>query len=175
MAKISNISAYPGIQNLDAADYLVITDAENSLMTKTATISQIQELFGIDTLVAKVTVSNQALLGVGTALTIIPAPGATKIIDVISIQAYFDAGSIQYDFGTNGLNFKIDSVSFGAIQQSKINSATDIVTKPGNSGGLTVGINQPLVLVADDGNATVGTGDLYVNIFYRVLTTGTSF
>ena len=41
MAKISNTVAYPSITNLDAADYLVITDAENNLVTKTATIAQI--------------------------------------------------------------------------------------------------------------------------------------
>ena len=52
MAKISNISAYPNISNIDAADYLIITDAENNLMTKTCTISQLQSNFGVDTLVA---------------------------------------------------------------------------------------------------------------------------
>ena len=54
MAKISNISAYPNISNIDAADYLIITDAENNLMTKTCTISQLQSNFGVDTLVAQV-------------------------------------------------------------------------------------------------------------------------
>ena len=52
MAKISNTSAYPNISNIDAADYLIITDAENNLMTKTCTISQLQSNFGVDTLVA---------------------------------------------------------------------------------------------------------------------------
>ena len=54
MAKISNISAYPNISNIDAADYLIITDAENNLMTKTCTIAQLQSNFGVDTLVAQV-------------------------------------------------------------------------------------------------------------------------
>ena len=31
MAKISNTAAYPSISNLDSADYLVLTDAENEL------------------------------------------------------------------------------------------------------------------------------------------------
>ena len=44
MAKISNTSAYPNISNLDAADYLIITDAENNLMTKTATLAQVSSL-----------------------------------------------------------------------------------------------------------------------------------
>ena len=44
MAKISNTGAYPGITNLDALDYLIITDKENDLMTKTATIAQVAAL-----------------------------------------------------------------------------------------------------------------------------------
>ena len=67
MAKISNTAAYPSISNLDSADYLVLTDAENELKTKTATIEQIQTLFGIDTLVAKVTVNTGSLLNLGDA------------------------------------------------------------------------------------------------------------
>tara|TARA_R100000935_G_C2768390_1_gene136613 strand:+ start:241 stop:699 length:459 start_codon:yes stop_codon:yes gene_type:complete len=44
MAKISNTAAYPNISNIDAADYLIITDKENSLMTKTATLAQVSSL-----------------------------------------------------------------------------------------------------------------------------------
>jgi len=44
MAKISNTAAYPNISNIDAADYLIITDAENNLMTKTVTIAQVSSL-----------------------------------------------------------------------------------------------------------------------------------
>ena len=80
MAKISNTSAYPGIANLDLADYLVITDAENNLMTKTATIEEIQNLFGIDTLVAKVALNSASILTLGnTAATLIPAPELEKL------------------------------------------------------------------------------------------------
>ena len=44
MAKISNTAAYPNISNIDAADYLIITDKENNLMTKTATLAQVSSL-----------------------------------------------------------------------------------------------------------------------------------
>ena len=47
MAKISNISAYPNISNIDAADYLIITDAENNLMTKTCTISVVANRYSL--------------------------------------------------------------------------------------------------------------------------------
>ena len=102
MAKISNTAAYPSISNLDSADYLVLTDAENELKTKTATIEQIQTLFGIDTLVAKVTVNTGSLLTLGnTPITLIAAPGANKVIDIISISQYLDAGTTQFNFGNN--------------------------------------------------------------------------
>jgi hypothetical protein len=39
MAKISNTLAYPNISVIDSADYLIITDKENDLMTKSCTIS----------------------------------------------------------------------------------------------------------------------------------------
>jgi len=42
MAKISNTGAYPNITNLDSADYIIITDKENTLMTKTCTIGTLQ-------------------------------------------------------------------------------------------------------------------------------------
>ena len=90
MAKISNTAAYPSISNLDSADYLVLTDAENELKTKTATISQIQALFGVDTNVAKTTINTGSLLTLAdTAIAIVPAPGAGKVIDVISIMFFF--------------------------------------------------------------------------------------
>ena len=128
MAKISNTSAYPGIANLDSADYLVITDAENSLMTKTATIAQIQTLFGIDTLVAKVTVNTGSLLTIGnTSITLIAGPGNNKVIDIISISQYLDAGTAQFNFGNN-LELKIGATVFGTLSSQSANFATDLVS-----------------------------------------------
>ena len=60
MAKISNISAYPSIANLDSADYLVITDAENDLMTKSCTISTLSN-FIIDGGVVKLIAPNNSV------------------------------------------------------------------------------------------------------------------
>ena len=47
MAKISNTAAYPNITSIDAADYLILTDEENSLMTKSCTILTLTD-FSID-------------------------------------------------------------------------------------------------------------------------------
>ena len=160
MAKISNTVAYPGISNLDTADYLVITDAENSLMTKTATIAQIQNLFGIDTLVAKVTVNTGSLLTLGnTSITLIAAPGANKVIDLISVSQYLDAGTAQYNFG---------------IAQSA-NFATDLVSKI-ETGATTKVIEQNTAVTLETAaNPSQGNGTMFFNIMYRVLNVGASF
>lgn len=179
MAKISNTSAYPSISNLDPADYLVITDAENSLMTKTATISQIQSLFGIDTFVAKVAINSASLLTLNTtAATLIPAPGALKVLDVLSIMFYLDAGSVAYDFGTGALPIKIGSEQIASIPNSNttINSATDAVFKPEVPSGTNEIIAQNTALTLEaQANPTQGSGVLYANVFYRVLTVGLTF
>ena len=67
MAKISDTSAYPQIATLDPADYLILTDAENNLMTKSCTIEQLQAQFGIDTLVAHVEVTSSQLQSLATS------------------------------------------------------------------------------------------------------------
>ena len=63
MAKISNTSAYPNIgTNIDSADYLVLTDAENELKTKTATLSQIQSIITSDIRTQHTVVNSASLL-----------------------------------------------------------------------------------------------------------------
>tara|TARA_R100000935_G_C2778782_1_gene140787 strand:+ start:216 stop:755 length:540 start_codon:yes stop_codon:yes gene_type:complete len=179
MAKISNTNAYPQINNINASDYLILTDSDNLLKTKTCTIGLLQTLFGLDSLNAKITVSNAALLALGsTNKTLIAAPGANKVLDILNISMYLDAGGVAYDFGSNGLNIDINNIKFAQIQQARINSSTDIVVKSIIGTGATdlaIGVNQPLILTADDGNPTQGTGDAYFNITYRVLTVGSSF
>ena len=175
MAKISNTVAYPGISNLDTADYLVITDAENSLMTKTATIAQIQNLFGIDTLVAQVTVNTGSLLTLGnTPITLIAAPGANKVIDIISISQYLDAGTTPYQFG-GVLEVKIGATVFGTLSAQSANFATDLVSKI-ETGGTTKVIDQNTAVTLETaGNPAAGNGTMFFNIMYRVLNVGASF
>jgi hypothetical protein len=175
MAKISNTSAYPSISNLDSADYLIITDAENELKTKTVTIEQMQTLFGIDTLVAKVTVNTAALLTLGTqSATLIAAPGAGKVIDIISISQFLDAGNTAFNFG-NDLTVKIGSGTFGTLVAQSANFAADLVTKITTPTVSTVIAQNTAVTLETAANPTQGTGTMYFNIFYRVLTVGSTF
>ena len=60
MAKISNTAAYPNITVIDSADYLIITDKENDLMTKSCTISTLSN-FIIDGGVVKVIAPNNSV------------------------------------------------------------------------------------------------------------------
>jgi|AntAceMinimDraft_16_1070373.scaffolds.fasta_scaffold74364_3 hypothetical protein len=60
MAKISNTAAYPNISSIDSADYLILTDKENNLMTKSCTISTLSS-FIIDAGVVRLIDSNGAL------------------------------------------------------------------------------------------------------------------
>tara|TARA_R110000796_G_scaffold66619_1_gene153162 strand:+ start:389 stop:619 length:231 start_codon:yes stop_codon:yes gene_type:complete len=43
MAKISNTSAYPFISDLNSKDYLILTDADNSLLTKTVLVATLSD------------------------------------------------------------------------------------------------------------------------------------
>ena len=175
MARISNTAAYPNIGTPTISDYLILTDADNDLVTKSCTLGNIQSLFGIDTLVAKVTVSNAELLALNTtSKVLIAAPGAGKVIDIISISQYLEAGNTQYNFGNN-LEVKIGATAFGSLSSQSANFATDLVSKI-ETGATTKVIEQNTAVTLETAaNPSQGTGVMYFNIFYRVLTVGSSF
>ncbi len=175
MARISNTSAYPPITNIDASDYLVLTDADNNLMTKTATIAQVQGLFGVDTLTAHVTVNSTGLLNLfPSSVRLIGAPGAGKAIDLISINAFFQAGSQAYDF-SNNLEIKIGTVVFGTLGANETNSATDVVSKVEATSGTKIIAPNSGVALTTSSAPSQGTGTAYFNIFYRVLNVDSTF
>jgi len=175
MARISNTSAYPNIVTPITSDYLILTDESDNLMTKTCTLGDVQTLFGIDTLVAKVTLNSASILTLGnTAATLIPAPGTGKVIDIISISHYLDAGSVAYNFGSS-LEVKIGATAFGTLSQQSANFATDLVSKI-ETGNTTKVIDQNTAVTFEaNANPTQGNGVMYFNIFYRVLNVGSSF
>lgn len=175
MAKISNTVAYPSIQNLAIDDYLVITDADNKLMTKSVTVEQLQGFFGLDTLVAKVTVTSAALIPLAsTTVTLIPAAGANKAVDIISIAQYLDAGTQAFNFGNN-LEIKIGASTFGTLSAQSANFATDLVSKIETGATTKVIAPNTDVTLTTAADATQGNGTMYFNIFYRVLNVGSSF
>ena len=130
-------------------------------------------------MVSKVAVNSAALLALNTsAATLVVAPGAGKVIDVISIMFYLDAGAVAYDFGTGALPIKIGSEQIASVPNSTscINSAADAVFKPEVPSGSNEIIAQNTALTLEAlANPTQGNGVLYANVFYRVLTVGSSF
>ena len=181
MAKISNVSAYPNITNIDTSDYLIITDAENNLMTKTCTLGTLQGLFGLDTVIAKIALTaNQLQTIFASPVTLIPSPGAGKVLDIMSVMISFDAGNTVYDFASgNNLLLLAGTSNQYAILAATLNSATDSVQKlelnAATGSQINIPSGVPLTLKANSANPTQGNGLLYLNISYRVLTVGTSF
>lgn len=179
MARISNTTAYPQIATLHTDDYIILTDKDNKLMTKSCTIGKLQQEFGIDTLVAHVEVTSTQLLSLATSnKVIIPSPGVDKVIDVISIAVNTVPGTAVYNF-TDPLEFvstKVEPyVALGTIPAADMNTIYQWVYKLVQpSSNYQMGVGVPLTLECAS-NATQGNGKMFVNIFYRVLTIGTSF
>ena len=179
MARISNTSAYPNIGTPVASDYLILTDKSDNLVTKTATLGDVQKLFGLDTLVAKVTVNSASLLSsFSNPVTLIANPGAEKVFDIMDVMVSFEAGSAVYDFANN-VNLFAGTSPLYTINKGTLNSATSSVQKLhlNASGGtqITVPKGVPFTLTTSGSNPTQGSGTLYLNIYYRVLTVGSSF
>mgnify|MGYP003146387920 CR=1 FL=1 len=173
MAKISNLASYPLITNLDKDDYVLITDKENALQTKNVSIEQLQAFLAINTNTASVAcTSAQLLTSYSAPVEIIAAPGANKVIDIISIMVYYNPGTTVFDF-SGFLNLKIDTVSFAQIADSTPNTATDLIKHYQVLTG-NVAQNTALKLVAA-ANPTQGNGKIYFNVMYRILEVGASF
>tara|TARA_R100001463_G_scaffold78559_1_gene132866 strand:- start:1822 stop:2352 length:531 start_codon:yes stop_codon:yes gene_type:complete len=176
MAKISNTSAYPNITTLDSADYLILTDAENQLKTKSCTLGDLQELFGVDTLVTSTTVNSASLLTLNTTPAVLVPAVDGSVLDVISVMCYLDAGSQVYDFA-GSLSLDIGAVSIGSVANGSINKATDTVIKAEvpNSNSEEIAQKTGLTITCSAGNPTQGNGVVYFNVYYRVLKVDSSF
>jgi hypothetical protein len=172
MAKISNTVAYPNIQpKLD--DYFVLSDKNDSLLTKSTQLSDVKSLFGIETVTAHISVQDVELQNLqNTDVTLITAPGTNKVLDILSMDVFMDVGTTQYNFINDSI-VKMNNVNITTIPASTINSATDLIVKQTISTGV-LAKNSPLLLT-NIGNPTQGNGILRINIFYRELTVDNLF
>ena len=174
MARISNTSAYPNIVAPTITDYLVLTDQSDNLVTKSCTLGDLQNLYGVDTLVAHVQVNSaEQLLLSTTPKELIAAPGANKVIDVMDAAIYVDAGSSAYNYGNNLVVKNGNAYDLFSITAQTANFATDIVKKFQIATGVLP--QNTAVTLNTAANPTQGNGVLYLNLFYRVLNVGTSF
>ena len=185
MAKISNTSAYPNIgANIDSADYLVLTDAENELKTKTATLSQIQSIITADIRTQRLTVNSAAILAsVSTPVTLVPAPGANKALQILEIMFYMEPGNVPYNFNISH-QIRIDGATNGITvvpaggTYNGFNMATAQVLHLGTVSGTFYNVPANAALIMEPGVGTTvsqGNGTAYFNILYRVLDVGPTF
>ena len=182
MAKISNTSAYPQIVNPDVNDYVILTDKENQLKTKSCTLGALQGLFGSTMLAAHVEVNSAKLLNLPSqTINLIDSPGKGKVLNILEIMFYMDAGSVAYDFSlpstiqiagaASGITIVPSSGSFPGF-----NMATDQALHLGNTVGTFYDVPDDAALtLAQPGTVTQGNGTAYFNILYRVLDLGPNF
>lgn len=168
MSKISNKTAYPAIAPV-LEDYFVLTDSDSDLATKTCTLTALKNLFEAEANNVTVEVSAANLKTILTPYTLIAAPGAGKVIEVLSIFAYMDAGSSAFDFGQNVKIQTGNNVWATYSNTSFMNSVADVLQHD-SVASTACTANTALQLLTTSGNATVGNGILKVNIRYRVLT-----
>jgi hypothetical protein len=148
MAKISNTSAYPNISNLDAADYLILTDAENSLLTKSCTIGTLQSFIASG----------------GITLTTAGSSGSSTLIDgVLNIPEY-TAGDV------NSVNSQTGSV---VITASGGLTITETGTSTINISGTGAGNFVSLSVNGNSSAATLISGVLNIPQYQRAITVST--
>lgn len=116
----------------------------------------------------------------GTPIQIVPAPGAGKIIIpmmmigsmVFNSAAYAtNAAGATLRYGTAGAGVSTLFTFSQAFLQS-VASAVQVVNHPSAATYLPVSTdyNVPLTLIAGSADPTTGDSDLYVRVFFRVVT-----
>ena len=85
MSKISNQAAYPALLQPTLSDYLVITDYDNKLRTKTVSLNTVKNLFDVSYSDVTIEISSAELKALlATPKTLIAAPGVGKVLEVLS-------------------------------------------------------------------------------------------
>lgn len=119
----------------------------------------------------KVTISSaEVLLLNSTPVTLVPAPGAGNVIEIISMFAFLDYGTIAY--ATNiELSWKLSTFQINA-NSDVLNATSDVyrVLPPATNSTTVNIVNQALTLGVNTGNPTAGNSPLYVYVTYRIIT-----
>ena len=175
MAKISNTTAYPNITPT-VSDYFVLTDAENSLSTKTCTLEELQTLFGLNSISTTIVVSSVYLKALGSqTFTLLPAPGDGFVYVVSEIVSFMNPGNVAFDF-PGSINIVQGSIT-EPIPDTLLNTTVQKVYKNDPSPAEFIPVNSGIILqaIAGPSGTNLGNGSLYVNITYRKLKLSTSF
>ncbi len=115
MSKINNTTAYPTVTP-SSNDLVVITDVSDSNSTKTATVGSISSTSAGFTTGSKTLTPTEilSLNTAGTAVELIPAPGAGKILVVDSLVFKLQFNTAAYNF-TNGTGGQDDRLVIGLL------------------------------------------------------------
>jgi hypothetical protein len=144
-------------------------------------------------LVAKVSIASASVLGLGTPLSVISAPGAGKYIQVLQVQAVIDGVTTPYATNldlvlTYGSNVAADGaviasdIGAGAGERSILESTVDSFSQFDLGGAqlnaaIATVVNAAVYLTAGTdmfgtltpGNPTAGDGDVELIITYKVI------
>jgi len=173
MSKINNTTVYPNITP-QAEDFVILTDVSDGDATKTCTVNDLGEYFGV-LQVANVTITSKELLSLsGSPKILIPAPGAGKYILVYGTSIvkfifntipYASTGAVILTASSNNLWFSIpntdlqQSITEVNIYESGVNATNDI----------TNGVNQAVMLYPAGGPLTNGDGEIKMSLQYRIV------
>lgn len=150
-----------GKTNFDQLQFNSMIDASG------ITIAQIKQV--------TVTLTSAQILALFTTpITLILAPGAGLVIDIVSVVASLTAG-VAYT-GANNLEIRYTGAAgvkaTADIVAAFINSATSRVDLVGGviaDTDVTTGVNSPIVIAVPVANPAAGTGTIKLTITYTVM------
>ena len=175
------IYSYPAIDEISSGDLILISDSSKSNASKSATVNQLSAYITGSSLglaSASVTLTAAqvlALSGGGSNVELIAAPGANKVIDVVSLIAYLDFGTQAYNWIGTGNKLSITTTTPVSQENgfnltvTQLNASADTYWKP-TIANVPIGVNLPLS-VYNTSNATVTQGDspITFSILYRIV------
>lgn len=116
----------------------------------------------------KITITGSAFRTLNSSpVTLLPAPGAGKIIQITNILFFLDYGTITANYSLGGL---IQVTGTVGLLTPSLNSSTDAIASytPSNSIALTE--NTAIEISSNGSDATVGDSTLNVYITYEIIT-----
>ena len=147
--------------------------------TKTVTLPASGGSSGLNLLSTTILASDiLALNGVsGGQVQLLPAPGANKMYQVVSVSMYLDYVSSPYNVNqTLKISNSPNGASFANITNGFINSVSSVVTTPPITGTASIAdsqeLNKPLGLGVANGvsvSVTQGNTPIKISIVYRIV------
>lgn len=175
------IYSYPAIDKIASGDLVLVSDSSKSNATKSATVDQLSayitgsSLGLASTLITLTDTQILALSGGGSNIELIAAPGASKVIDVVSLIAYLDFGGQAYNWTGSGNKLSITTTTPTSQENgfnltvTQLNASQDTYWKP-EIANVPIGVNLPLSIYNTSGSAvTQGNSTITFSILYRIV------